>query len=136
MNPTPHLRRRRFGTALLLGLSAGLTFIGGGCATTSSDYYGRGQAVTVVEPDDYIYYPGYEVYYSNQRHYYLYRDRDRWISTPRPPRYWNRGAPYVRMGFHDSPERHHSEVIRTYPRNWRPGPGYRDRDGDGYPDRR
>jgi len=120
---------------LLLALAAGINLTG--CSTTSSGYYGRGNAVTVVEPDDYIYYPGYELYYSNRRHYYLYRDRDRWISAQRPPRYWNRNAPYVRMEFHDSPERHHAEIVRSYPRNWRPiAPVYQDRDGDGRPDRR
>jgi hypothetical protein len=127
---------------LILTLAATLAITAVGCSTTRSGYYGRGQVVTVVEPDDYVYYPGYELYYSNRRHYYMYRDGNRWISTPRPPRYWNRSAPYVRMEFHDSPERHHSEVVRTYPRGWRPNGRdyqdrvYQDRDGDGRPDRR
>lgn len=76
--------------------------------------------MTVVSPDEYVYYPGYEVYYSNTRHRYVYRDRDRWVTSEAPPRTWVRGAASVRMDWHDTPERHHAEVVRTYPRNWHP----------------
>ena len=78
---------------------------------------------TVVMQDDYVYYPGYDLYYSNSRHQYYYQDGGAWVSRPAP-----RGvsvdvlvaAPSVRMDFHDSPDRHHAEVVKQYPRNWSP----------------
>ena len=89
------------------------------------------EPVVRVEPvfavqDDYIYYPGYDVYYSSYRHQYAYLDGGVWVSRPRP-----RGvsvdillaSPSVRMDFHDSPARHHAEIVRRYPRNWAPARG-------------
>jgi len=78
---------------------------------------------TILVEDDYVYYPGYEVYYSSSRRQYAYPERGRWISRPAP-----RGvsvavllaSPSVRMNFHDAPARHHAETIRQYPRNWSP----------------
>lgn len=78
---------------------------------------------TVVIQDDYDYYPGYETYYSRNRHEYVYRDGNAWVRRPEP-----RGvtanvllaAPSVRLDFHDSPEQHHSSVVRSYPKNWTP----------------
>ncbi|MDI1337743.1 MAG: hypothetical protein PSU94_16290 [Lacunisphaera sp.] len=78
------------------------------------------QAAVVFE-DDYIYYPGYEIYYSSNRHEYVYRDGSSWVRRSEP-----RGvslnvllaAPSVRMDFRDSPERHHSTVVQSYPRSW------------------
>lgn len=80
------------------------------------------EAVVVVQ-DDYVYYPSYEVYYSNSRRQYAYRDGGAWVFRPAP-----RGvsvevlfaSPSVRMEFHDSPARHHAAIIRKYPRNWAP----------------
>jgi hypothetical protein len=92
--------------------------------------YVRGPRVGIaVEPavfvaqDDYVYYPGYDVYYSTYRHQYAYMDGGVWISRPAP-----RGvsvsvllaSPSVRMDFHDSPANHHAEMVRRYPRNWAP----------------
>ena len=76
-----------------------------------------------VEQDDYIYYPGYDVYYSSSRHQYAYQDHGAWVSRPAP-----RGvsvdvlvaSPSVRMDFHDSPAHHHAAVVQQYPRNWAP----------------
>jgi len=76
-----------------------------------------------VEQDDYIYYPGYDVYYSDRRHQYAYQDGGAWVSRPAP-----RGvsvdvlvaSPSVRMDFHDSPAHHHAAVAQQYPRNWAP----------------
>ena len=78
---------------------------------------------TVVVQDDYVYYPQYQVYYSSSRHQYAYREGNAWVSRPAP-----RGvtvnvllaSPSVRMNFHDSPANHHAEVVRQYPKNWRP----------------
>jgi hypothetical protein len=77
----------------------------------------------VVVQDDYVYYPGYEVYYSSSRHQYAYREGRAWVSRPAP-----RGvsvnvllaSPSVRMDFHDSPAQHHAAVVQQYPRNWAP----------------
>lgn len=76
-----------------------------------------------VEQDDYIYYPGYDVYYSDRRHQYAYQDGGAWVSRPAP-----RGvsvdvlvaSPSVRMDFHDSPAHHHTEIAQKYPKNWAP----------------
>jgi hypothetical protein len=74
----------------------------------------------VVVQDDYVYYPDYEIYYSSSRHQYAYLEGGAWVSRPAP-----RGvsvnvllrSPSVRMDFHDSPAKHHAEVVKQYPRN-------------------
>lgn len=81
------------------------------------------EPAVVVAQDDYIYYPQYESYYSVSRHEYAYREGDAWVSRPAP-----RGvsesvvmaSPSVRMNFHDSPAQHHAEVVKQYPKNWKP----------------
>jgi hypothetical protein len=86
-------------------------------------YAPREVTPTIIVQDDYVYYPGYEVYYSSSRRQYAYRDGNAWVSRPAP-----RGvsvdvllaAPSVRMAFHDSPEHHHAAVVQEYPRNWAP----------------
>ena len=78
---------------------------------------------TVVVQDDYVYYPGYEMYYSPSRRQYAYLEGGAWVSRPSP-----RGvsvdvllaSPSVRMDFHDSPAHHHAAVVQKYPRNWAP----------------
>jgi hypothetical protein len=82
-----------------------------------------GVEATVVMQDDYVYYPGYDIYFSSNRHQYYYQDGGAWVLRAAP-----RGvsvdvllaSPSVRMDFHDSPERHHAEVVKKYPRNWTP----------------
>ena len=81
---------------------------------------------TVVVQDDYVYYPGYDVYYSSNRHQYLWLEGGAWVTRPQP-----RGvsvdvlfaSPSVRMDFHDSPSFHHAEMVKRYPRNWAPSGG-------------
>jgi len=76
----------------------------------------------VVVEDDYVYYPGYDVYYNSRRHEYAYMEGGAWVSRPAP-----RGvsvnvllaSPSVRMNFHDSPANHHAEIVRQYPKNWK-----------------
>ena len=80
-------------------------------------------APSVVVQDDYVYYPNYQVYYSSSRHQYAYLEGGAWVSRPAP-----RGvsvnvliaSPSVRMNFHDSPANHHAEIVRQYPKNWKP----------------
>jgi hypothetical protein len=81
---------------------------------------------TVVEQDDYVYYPDYQVYYNSRRHQYAYLEGGAWVSRPAP-----RGvtvnvlvaSPAVKMNFHDAPANHHAEIVRQYPKNWRPPSG-------------
>src|ERR1039457_6523634 len=77
----------------------------------------------VVVQDDYVYYPNYECYYSVSRHEYAYREGNAWVSRPAPRGVSVdrlRASPSVRMDFHDSPAQHHAEVIKQYPKNWKP----------------
>jgi hypothetical protein len=76
----------------------------------------------VVEPE-YVYYPGYQVYYSSHTRQYSYQQGRSWVSRPEPPRVSARvllASPSVRMDFHDSPASHHAAVVRRYPKQWAP----------------
>jgi len=86
----------------------------------------------VVMQDDYVYYPGYQVYYSSNRRQYIYLEGRSWVTRPAPPRVSVDvlfASPSVRLDFHDSPAFHHSTVVRQYPKHWSP-PGH-DRDNRG-----
>jgi hypothetical protein len=80
------------------------------------------QTVVVVQ-DDYVYYPGYNVYYNSNQRQYAYLEGGAWVSRPAP-----RGvsvdvllaSPSVRMDFHDAPAHHNAAVVQKYPRNWAP----------------
>jgi hypothetical protein len=94
---------------------------------------------TVVVHDDYVYYPGYQVYFSSSRNQYTYREGRTWVSRPAPPRVSVDvllTAPSARMDFHDAPSLHHSRVVKQYPKRWKPpghpshGPG-KDKRGKG-----
>lgn len=81
----------------------------------------HGQASVNFE-DDYDYYPGYEVYYSRSRQEYVYRNGNQWVRSREPSGIRLdvlRASPSVRVDFRDSPERHHDNVVRRYPRNWK-----------------
>jgi len=83
------------------------------------------QAEPVIQ-DDYVYYPGYQVYFSSSRHQYFYREGRSWVSRPTPAHVSVNvllGSPSVRMNFHDSPAAHHEAVMRQYPRRWTPPNG-------------
>ena len=76
----------------------------------------------VVQPD-YVYYPGYQVYYSGNTRQYVYLEGRSWVSRPAPPRVSANvllASPSVRLAFHDSPAAHHATVVRQYPKNWAP----------------
>ena len=94
----------------------------------------------VAVQDDYVYYPGYQVYYSSSRRNYVYLEGRSWVTRPAPPRVSVDvlfRSPSVRLDFHDSPAAHHTTVVRQYPKHWAPpkaspshGEGNRD-DGKG-----
>jgi hypothetical protein len=95
-----------------------------------------GGPTVFVDQDDYIYYPGYDVYYSDHRHQYAYREGQTWVSRPAPRGVSVdalRASPSVKMDFHDSPVNHHSAVVKQYPKNWTPprsNPGHPEAHGD------
>jgi hypothetical protein len=92
----------------------------------------------VVVEDNYVYYPNYGIYYNSGRHQYAYLNGDAWVMAPTP-----RGvsvdvlmaSPSVRMDFHDSPERHHAEMLQRYPRNWAPHDDHKDGHDQDHQDR-
>jgi hypothetical protein len=87
-------------------------------------------APPVVVEDNYVYYPSYGVYYNSGRHQYAYLNGDAWVMAPTP-----RGvsvdvllaSPSVKMDFHDSPEHHHAEMMKRYPKNWTQHDDHQDR---------
>jgi hypothetical protein len=120
MNKTKHSKIKFVLAAALLG---GLT----GCIGVVD---GPRHGAVYVEPplvqDDYVYYPGYQVYYSSHTRHYVYQDGRSWVSRPTPP-HVSAGvlfaSPSVRVDFHDAPSVHHAAIVQTYPREWAP-PGW------------
>ncbi len=87
----------------------------------------------VVMPDDYVYYPQYEVYYSSSRSQFGYWDGGAWLWRPAPPNVAANvvfASASVRMDFHDSPALHRESVARSYPRNWTGSAKAREPQGD------
>jgi hypothetical protein len=86
--------------------------------------------VEIVSDDDYVYYPGYQVYYSRSRRHYVYLEGRSWVTRPAPPRVSVDvlvASPSVRLGFRDSPASHHTTVVKQYPKHWappKPGPNH------------
>ena len=82
--------------------------------------------------DDYVYYPGYQVYYSSNRRQYIYREGRAWVTRPSPPRVSVDvlfASPSVRLDFHDHPSNHHETIVRQYPKHWAPtGSGHGNRE--------
>ena len=127
--------------AFIVGSAILLTTMTGCIGHEDGHSHGRVYAPVVVVQDDYIYYPGYQVYYSNQRHHYVYLEGRTWVSRPAPPRVSVDvlfASPSVRLDFHDSPSRHHTTIVQKYPKQWVPpgsGPGHgpgKNKDGKGH----
>jgi hypothetical protein len=71
--------------------------------------------------DDYVYYPAYHVYYSKHHHRYAYLKNNAWVAAPTPPDVSVnvlKATPSVDMDFHDSPAKHHEEIVKKYPKDW------------------
>jgi hypothetical protein len=78
----------------------------------------------VVAQDDYVYYPNYGMYYNNSRHEYAYLNNGAWVTALAPYGVTADvllASPSVHMDWHDSPEKHHADMVKRYPRNWKPG---------------
>ena len=75
-----------------------------------------------VAQDDYLYYPTYGIYYNSSQHQYVYLHAGLWVSAPEPGMSLPvlLATPSVNMDFHDTPEKHHAEMVRKYPKNWAP----------------
>ena len=77
-----------------------------------------------IQPN-WVYYPAYEVYHSANYEQYVFREHDFWVTRPElvAPLTLEklRASPSVAVSFQDAPARHHTEVSRIFPRNWRPG---------------
>jgi hypothetical protein len=87
----------------------------------------------VVVQDDYVYYPSYGVYYNSGRHQYAYLNNGAWVTTPAPYGVTADvllASPSVNMDWHDSPEKHHAEMLKQYPKNWKSSGERHDQDGD------
>ncbi|MEI6391493.1 MAG: hypothetical protein WCT12_10350 [Verrucomicrobiota bacterium] len=114
-----------FGIALLGALTGCVGYVGGpqpraGVYVEPPSVYV--ESGVVVQPD-YVYYPGYQVYYSSNTRQYVYQDGRSWVSRSAPPRVSATvlfASPSVRLEFHDSPAIHHAKVVRQYPKNWAP----------------
>jgi hypothetical protein len=122
------------GTALLGALTGCVSHQGG---PPHGNVYAPPPPVYVdsglVVQDNYVYYPGYQVYYSSNRRQYIYQDGRSWVSRPAPPRVSADvlfASPSVRLDFHDSPAIHHASVVRQYPKHWAP-PGSSPNHGQG-----
>jgi hypothetical protein len=105
------------GAVLLVTLTGCVAYVDGPRAGIQAEPY------VFVAQDDYIYYPGYDVYYSSHRRQYAYLEGGAWVSRPAPPGVSVNvllASPSVRMDFHDSPAFHHAAVVQKYPRNWAP----------------
>jgi hypothetical protein len=139
MNTTRRLAISRIGSVICIALVGVLT----GCAG-HVDRPSRARVYAppppayvetrVVVQDNYVYYPGYQVYYSSNTRQYVYQDGRSWVSRPAPPRVSANvlfASPSVRLDFHDSPAIHHAKVVRQYPKNWAP-PGSSDGNQQGH----
>ena len=116
-----------FGTALLGVLTGCIGYVDG---PRHAGVYAQPPPVYVasgpVVQDDYVYYPGYQVYYSGHTRQYVYLEGSAWVTRPAPPRVSVEvlfASPSVRLDFHDAPEVHHATVVQTYPKTWTP-PGW------------
>jgi hypothetical protein len=116
-------RHRRVRCAL--GLALLVTLAGCIVEPVGGRAYVAGPVVQgpVVVQEGLIYYPNYEVYFDPVARVYWYPRGGAWITGPSPVGVSIDvllASPSVRMNFRDSPANHHSEIIRQYPRDWRP----------------
>jgi hypothetical protein len=136
------MTKKNFLPADRIGFLAGMSLLAvlTGCMVEGSSRRGGYRSgpvaqvqTSVVVQDDYDYYPGYETYYSRNRHEYVYREGNAWVRRPEPQGVAVNvllAAPSVRLDFHDSPEQHHSNVVQSYPKSWKRPDNNRDDKND------
>jgi len=90
-------------------------------------------APVVVVQDDYMYYPNYGIYYNSGRHQYAYLNNGIWVTAATPYGVTADvllASPSVHMDWHDSPEKHHAEMMQRYPKNWKSSDAHHDQKDD------
>jgi len=109
-------------TALLAALAGCIGTVDGprseGAFVQPSSVFGKGRARAKTE---YVYYPGYQVYYNSRTRQFVYPEGRSWFSRPTPPQVPVEvlfASPSVKLDFHDHPSVHHSMVVRRYPKYW------------------
>src|SRR5476651_716775 len=75
----------RFGLLSGMAFLAMLILLAGGNRAAGQERPLIQVQIGAAVQDDYVYYPQYEVYYSNSRHQYGYRDGNAWVWRPAPP---------------------------------------------------
>ena len=128
MNRTKHSK---------IGFVFGIALVGAltGCiGYVDHPHYARGYAPppSVYVEGGYVYYPGYQVYYSGSTHQYVYLEGRAWVTRPAPRVSVDVlfASPSVTLDFHDHPSIHHTTVVRQYPKHWAP-PGWNHNRGHG-----
>jgi hypothetical protein len=80
-----------------------------------------------ASPSEYVYFPDFEIYYSNVKGVYYFQLGDRWTSSLFPPEtirtdvLW--GSVRVTVSLRTLPEKSHERISKKYPHGWRP-PGW------------
>ena len=118
----------RLGLALGAAVLALLTLLAGdasaqGVAVPASVTPPVVVTAPIVLPDEYIYYPAYGIYYNGRRQQYFSLRGKSWLIGAQPfgvEINTLRATPFVNVDFHDSPARHHEEILKRYPANWHP----------------
>jgi hypothetical protein len=90
-------------------------------------------APVVVVQDDYVYYPNYGMYYNSGRNQYVYVNDGAWVTASAPYGVTAEvllASPSVHMDWHDSPEKHHADMVKRYPRNWKSSDEHHDQKDD------
>ena len=126
MNRMKHLKIGFvFGVALLGALTGCVGYV-------DHPHHARGYAPPPVYVEGgavvsggYVYYPGYQVYYSGSTRQYVYLEGSAWVTRPAPRVSVDVlfASPSVTLDFRDAPSAHHATVVQTYPKNWTP-PGW------------
>jgi len=123
MNTNKHfIKTKKTGFMLGVALMVALTKCVG---NANGQNAGISVGINVTPPvvqNDYIYYPTYSIYYNSSQHQYVYLHAGLWVSAPEPGMSLPvlLASPSVNMDFHDTPEKHHVEMVRKYPKNWAP----------------
>lgn len=84
-----------------------------------SDHIDAGQPVI---QDNYVYYPGYAMYFNTSRNQYVYLNNGAWVWSSTPYGVTSevlRASPSVRMDWHDLPAKHHADMVKRYPKDWK-----------------